>query len=167
MSLFTNEIELENTSSTPVTTDNNSNNCVIEFNFGVSGFDTEYNAMVDKWMELYNDDNIKKFTLVFKACDEGASPPLSYVYRLSKFLKDIKKRRKTERDKYNKLEQSVVMITSKTIKLLLDTLFKLVTPLSTIYIVSTNEHIYTIVECIEHQRDIPENIKGIKCIRVK
>jgi len=167
MSLFTNEIEFENTSSTPVTTVSNSNNCVINFNFGGSEFEVEYNAMVDTWMGLYDDDNIKKFTLVFKACDEGASPPLSYVYRLSKFLKNIKKQRKIERDKYNKLEQSVVMITSKAVKLLLDMLFKLVTPLSTIYIVSTNEHIDTIVECIEHQRDIPENIKGVKCICVK
>jgi hypothetical protein len=147
-----------------------SDNCVIEFNFGIYEFEVEYNSMVETWMNLYDDETITCFTLVFKSCEEGVSPPISYVYRLSKFIKEIKSRMKVNPVKYGKLEQSIVMITSPVVKRLLYMLFSMITPLSNIYIVSTHENVENIVGFIERGEDVVKktcDLKGVKCIGVK
>jgi hypothetical protein len=159
-----------NSTDTNTITNTNTNNCVIEFNFGGCEFEVEYKSMVETWMDLYNDENINRFTLVFKAREEGVSPPISYVYRLSKFIREIKKLRKNNPVKYGKLEQTIVMITSSTFKTLLDMLFTMITPLSAIYITSTHENVEKIIGFIERQEDVVKNttgLEGVKYISVK
>ena len=144
---------------------NKKESCIIEFNFNMNNIENDYNNMIKAWSGYYEDNSIDKFTLVFKGNDDS-NIPIEYVYKLSKFIKKIKNKRKKEYDKYNKLSQSIVIIKSKNMRMLLDLLFTLVTPLSDLYITSSIEQTNMIVENIEKGNTIlPENVKGIKYIK--
>jgi|TARA_Y100000389_G_C17414922_1_gene493121 hypothetical protein len=145
--------------------ENKKESCIIEFNFNMNNIEHDYNHMINAWLGYYEDNNIDKFTLVFKG-DNDSNIPIKYVYKLSKFIKNIKNKRKEEYDKYNKLSQSIVIIKSKNMRILLDLLFTLVTPLSDLYITSSIEQTNMIIDNIEKGNTIlPESVKGIKYIK--
>lgn len=145
--------------------ENKTDSCIIEFNFNMNNIEDDYNNMINAWLGYYEDNSIDKFTLVFKGNDDS-NIPIKYVYKLSNFIKKIKNKRKKEYDKYNKLSQSIVIIKSKNMRMLLNLLFTLVTPLSDLYITSSIEQTNMIVENIEKGNTIlPETVKGIKYIK--
>jgi len=164
MSSFLGNTETKNDNK-EIINENNKNSCIIEFNFNIINIEEQYNNMTNMWLSYYEDNSIDNFTLVFKGDDDN-NIPVNYVYRLSKFIKKIKNKRKKEFIKYNKLSQSVVMIKSKYMRTLLNLLFTLVTPLSDLYITSTIQQTSTIVDNIEKGNTIlPETVKGITYIK--
>lgn len=165
MSLYSNKNKIENI------IDNNSVNvvknksCIIEFNFNINNIEHDYNNMVQSWLSYYEDDNIDEFTLVFKG-DNDNNIPMSYAYKLSNFIKKIKNKRRKDYKKYNKLSQSIVLIKSKNMRMLLNLLFTLVTPIADLYITSNVEQTNILINNIEKGVTIlPENVSGIKYIK--
>lgn len=141
-----------------------SEKCIIEFTFGTLGMEEEFNAMVDAWARLYEDDTVDMFSIVFRPSGMESDIPLIYAYRMSKFINRIKKLRKTD-PKYNKLENAVVLVANKSSRTIINILFKITTPMSNVYLVSEPHQVDVAIECIVN--DAPprkKSIDGIKYI---
>lgn len=165
MSSFLINNEIHNDDNKETVNKNIKNSCIIEFNFNINNIEEQYNNMTTTWLSYYEDNSIDNFTLVFKGDDDN-NIPINYVYRLSKFIKKIKNKRKKDYVKYNKLSQSIVMIKSKYMRALLNLLFTLVSPLSDLYITSTIEQTNMITDNIEKGNTIlPETLKDIQHIK--
>lgn len=140
---------------------------IVEFNFGNSDtndFDIEFNNMKKKWMSLYEKDEIEKFTLVFKTDDSDFSIPIQYVYHMHIFLSELKGLRNENPLKYSKLSQTIITIKSGNLRFLLNMLFKLISPFSNVYIVSTDELSDTILSYVKKGNKIPTNIDDVTYI---
>ena len=140
---------------------------VVEFNFANSdynGFDKEFNNMKNKWMSLYEDDSIEKFTLVFKTDDSDFSIPIQYVYHMHVFLSELKGLRSEKPLKYSKLSQTIITIKSGNLRFLLNMLFKLISPFSNVYIVSNDKSTDNILNYVKKSMNIPNNLEDVTYI---
>jgi hypothetical protein len=141
-----------------------SEKCIIEFTFGMLGMEEEFSAMVDAWAQLYDDDSVDMFSIVFRPSGMESDIPIIYAYRMSKFINRIKKLRKTN-PKYNKLENVIVLVANKSSRAIINILFKITTPMSNVYLVSEPHQVDVAIECIVNDAPPQEkSIDGIKYI---
>ncbi len=141
-----------------------------EFNFGKTGwdaFDEEFNNLKKTWMDLYENDKIISFSLIFKTTDSDFTIPINYVYKMYNFMKKIKNLNSKNPLKYGKLQQSLVVIKSGNIRFLLGMLFKLISPLSDVYIVSDDALCDKIKPYIINNIAVDMKIEGVTLINAK
>lgn len=161
--------ELAQTEKTPKNkTDNlQKKNYIQEFNFGsTSGedFNVEFENMKKKWKSLYENDNIEKFSLVFKTDESDFSIPIQYVYYMHVFLSELRGLRYENPVKYGKLNETIITIKSGNLRFLLNMLFKLISPFSNVYLVSDDKQTDTILYYVKNNREIPKNIDDVTYI---
>ena len=122
---------------------------------GFQGLEEEYSNLENRWMALYDNDNIASFSLIFKTDNSEVNIPVSYVYRMYNFLGNLKKLREENPVKYGKLKQSIIIVKSGNLRFLLKMLFSLIAPFANVYIVSNDE------TCEEVKLKIMRNIPVI------
>ena len=115
----------------------------------------DYESFENQWMECYDHDiNKGKFTFVMNTLNfQGYVHNLRHSYLLSKFIGNIKEKRKMDK-KYDRLERSIIIVNNTLVRYLLQTVFLVQTPLAPIYIVQSqekaNELYYNFIHKIEN-----------------
>lgn len=113
----------------------------------------DFNYLLDKWTELY--EKKENFIFVFDTTNVGC-PPIKYCFKLSNFIKKLKKRK----EQY--LKKSIIIVKSKIVKYLLEFIFKLQGPVADVYIISNdlNETIEILKEKQFDKLNITNKIKS-------
>lgn len=91
--------------------------------------DDDFNYFLNKWEELYK--NKKNFIFIFDTQNVGF-PPIKYCYKLTMFIKELKKQ------KIQYLEKSYIIVKSNNVKHLLNLIFKIQSPIADVYLTDTN-----------------------------
>ena len=103
----------------------------VKFNNKIEKED-EFTDFLKKWILLYNDK--KDFTFIFDTVDVGI-PNISYCYKMTKFIRRLKK------FEHQYLQKSLILVSNKYIKYLLNLIFRLQQPVATVYIYNVNKDI--------------------------
>ena len=103
----------------------------VEFNKTIKN-DIEFSDFLVKWTLLYQSK--KDFTFIFNTIDVGFVNP-KYCFKMTKFIKKLKK------FNHQYLQKSIIIVSNKYIKYLLNIIFKLQKPVAPVYIVSTKENV--------------------------
>ena len=104
----------------------------------------EFDLFLDKWRDLY--DNKNDFLFVFDT-RKLALLNIKYAYKMSSFIKELKKRNKQY------LKKSIIIVKNKYVGFLLNIVFNITTPVADVYLLSNNDSILI---------DDIENIKNEK-----
>jgi hypothetical protein len=96
----------------------------IKFNNKIDNED-DFNQFLKKWIYLYNDK--KDFTFIFDTVDVGI-PNISYCYKMTKFINKLKK------FKHQYLQKSLIIVSNKYIRYLLNLIFRIQKPVAPVYI---------------------------------
>jgi len=104
--------------------------------------EAEFDSFLDDWVKLYNEE--KEFYFVFDTCELGMLN-VKYAYKMSKFIKELKKRDKQY------LKKSLIIVKNQYISFLLNIVFNITKPVANVYLFSdTNDKV------------IKEDIQNIK-----
>tara|TARA_B100000767_G_C19389910_1_gene379435 strand:- start:55 stop:489 length:435 start_codon:yes stop_codon:yes gene_type:complete len=99
-------------------------NIIIKFGEKIEN-EEEFNSFLKEWVLLYDDK--KEFNFIFDTRDVG-TPRLSYVYKMRTFMKKIKQFPKQY------LQWSIIIVSNKYIRYLLNMVFMVQAPIATVYI---------------------------------
>ena len=92
----------------------------------------DFSQFLKKWIFLY--DGKKDFTFIFDTIDVGI-PNMKYCYKMTKFISSLKK------FKHQYLQKSLIIVSNKYIKYLLNLIFRLQKPVAPVYIYNVNKDI--------------------------
>lgn len=117
----------------------------------------QYTQFEIDWLKCYNYD--KQFYLLINTSNMGMIN-IKYAYKLSKFLNNVKK------EEFPLLKYSIIIVNSWYIRKIINLIFKLHKPISTVYIVGKQENydIDDLIERINNNNII--NDKNINIIKV-
>ena len=96
----------------------------VSFNSNIKD-EEEFKLFLKEWLELYKKQ--KDFTFVFDTTNVGLIN-ISYCFKLKKFIGELKQLP----NQY--LQKSIIIVSNKYIKHLLNIIFKITKPLATVYI---------------------------------
>ena len=85
----------------------------------------EFDKFLDDWLQLYEDK--QEFYFIFDTCSLGLLN-VKYAYKISKFIKELKKRDKQY------LNKSIVIVKNKYISFLLNIVFSVTKPVADVYL---------------------------------
>jgi len=103
----------------------------VKFNTKIEN-EEEFTQFLKKWILLYDDK--KDFTFIFDTVNVGI-PNMKYCYKMTKFISSLKK------FKHQYLKKSIIIVSNKYIKYLLNLIFRLQKPVATVYIYNVNKDI--------------------------
>lgn len=103
----------------------------VEFNKTINN-EIEFSDFLVKWTLLYKSK--KDFTFIFNTIDVGFVNP-KYCFKMTKFIKKLKK------FNHQYLQKSLIIVSNKYIKYLLNIIFRLQKPVAPVYIYSTKENV--------------------------
>jgi len=107
--------------------------------------------------EWYNCYNYKKpFTFEFDTTDVGMIH-IKYVYKLTKFIHNLKKKKKYNPNEFDFLQYSIIIVNNWYIKHLLNITFIIQKPVSTVYIIEKNYDIKKLYYKLENKLLIDDN----------
>ena len=112
----------------------------------------EFDIFLDEWVKLYDEE--KEFYFVFDTCQLGMMN-VKYAYKMSKFIKEIKKRDKQF------LKKSLIIVKNQYISFLLNIVFSITKPVANVYLFSehTDKLIKEDIENIKTPYDFENIIK--------
>lgn len=141
-----------------------SNFPIIKISFNAEKqIESEFDTFLKEWVDLY--DQEKEFYFIFDTCELGMLN-VKYAYKMSKFIKEIKKRDKQF------LKKSVIIVKNQYISFLLNIVFSLTKPVANVYLFSNTEdkiikedihNIKTPTELDTVLEDYKRNFSVIKC----
>ena len=129
----------------------------VSFNTNIKD-EEEFKLFLKEWLELYKKQ--KDFTFVFDTTNVGLIN-ISYCFKLKKFIGELKQLPKQY------LQKSIIIVSNKYIKHLLNIIFKITKPLATVYIYEINSNKNDIGENIDIDIDKNINIDINKNINIK
>ena len=109
--------------------------------------DSDFDDFLEKWLKLYLDE--KDFVLVFDTSNVS-HVPIKYSIRMADFIKKLKEQ------PYHYLQKSIIHVNNSIVKVLLNVIFKLQSPVAPVYIIDNNSQINQILN--------NENIDNVICI---
>lgn len=89
----------------------------------------EFDSFLAEWLKLYDEE--KEFYFIFDTCDLGMMN-VKYAYKMSKFIKELKKRDKQF------LKKSLIILKNQYISFLLNIVFSITKPVANVYLFSDN-----------------------------
>lgn len=92
--------------------------------------DEEFNDFLKQWTLLYSEK--KDFSFIFDTIDVGYIN-LSYCFKMRKFIKKLKK------FPHQYLQKSIIIVSNKYMKMLLNLIFSVQRPVAKVYIYNYNE----------------------------
>jgi len=101
----------------------------VDFNKSINTED-DFSDFLVKWTLLYN--NKKDFSFIFNTVKVGFINP-KYCFKMTKFIMKLKK------FNHQYLQKSIIIVSNKYIKYLLNLIFRLQKPVAPVYIYSTKE----------------------------
>lgn len=117
---------------------------IIKISFNAEAqIEKEFDLFLEEWLSLYEQE--KEFYFIFDTCQLGLMN-VKYAYKMSKFIKELKKRDKQF------LNKSLIIVKNQYISFLLNIVFSITKPVANVYLFS--EHTDPIIK-----EDI-ENIKS-------
>lgn len=123
----------------------------------------EFDEFLAEWLKLYEEE--KDFYFIFDTCDLGMMN-VKYAYKMSKFIKELKKRDKQF------LKKSLIILKNQYISFLLNIVFSITKPVANVYLFSNNsdklikediENIKTASDFENTIEDYAINLTVIKC----
>ena len=87
----------------------------------------EFDEFLAEWLKLYDEE--KEFYFIFDTCDLGMMN-VKYAYKMSKFIKELKKRDKQF------LNKSLIILKNQYISFLLNIVFSITKPVADVYLFS-------------------------------
>ena len=103
----------------------------------------DFDNFLNYWLQLYEQG--RDFTFYFDTT-EVTTPPLKYCIKMSKFIKELRKK------EIQYLQKSIILINENKIKWMLDFIFWIQPPVATVYIYHTSNGL---------TENISENIETI------
>ena len=95
--------------------------------------EAEFDSFLDEWIKLYNQK--EEFYFIFDTCELGMLN-IKYAYKMSKFIKELKKR------DTQYLKKSLIIVKNQYISFLLNIVFNITKPVANVYLFSdTNDKI--------------------------
>lgn len=92
--------------------------------------ESEFDEFLQEWIKLYDEE--KEFYFIFDTCELGMLN-VKYAYKMSKFIKEIKKRDKQF------LKKSLIIVKNQYISFLLNIVFSLTKPVANVYLFSNTD----------------------------
>ena len=123
----------------------------------------EFDEFLAEWLKLYDEE--KEFYFIFDTCDLGMMN-VKYAYKMSKFIKELKKRDKQF------LKKSLIILKNQYISFLLNIVFSITKPVANVYLFSDHsdklikediENIKTASDFENTIEDYSINLTEIKC----
>ena len=123
----------------------------------------EFDLFLNEWLKLYEEE--KEFYFIFDTCDLGLMN-VKYAYKMSKFIKELKKRDKQF------LKKSLIILKNQYISFLLNIVFSITKPVANVYLFSDNsdklikediENIKTPLDFENIVEDYKMNFTVVKC----
>ena len=123
----------------------------------------EFDEFLAEWLKLYDEE--KEFYFIFDTCDLGMMN-VKYAYKMSKFIKELKKRDKQF------LNKSLIILKNQYISFLLNIVFSITKPVANVYLFSDHsdklikediENIKTASDFENTIKDYAINLTVIKC----
>lgn len=110
----------------------------------------EFDLFLKEWLKLYEQQ--KEFYFIFDTCELGLLN-IKYAYKMSKFIKELKKKDKQY------LQKSLIIVKNQYISFLLNIVFSITKPVADVYLFNdkSDEMIKEDIENIKSQSDF-ENI---------
>ena len=117
--------------------------------------ESEFDLFLDEWIKLYDEE--VEFYFIFDTCDLGTLN-IKYAYKMSKFIKELKKRDKQF------LKKSLIIVKNKYIRFLLNIVFSITKPIADVFLFSdTNDHIIKEdIQNIQTQNDLDTVLEDYK-----
>lgn len=103
---------------------NNRPNIIVKFSENIEN-EEDFNMFLKNWMEFYK--NKENFNLVFDTTNVGLVD-MNYVFKMKKFIKNLK------RFENQYLQWSIIIVSNKFIKYLLNMVFMVQKPVAKVYI---------------------------------
>lgn len=118
--------------------------------------------LINEWIKLY--EYKTPFTFIFNLSNLNANiKDIGHGLILANFIKKIKKFRKINKNKYNNLRESIIIVKNKLSNTFIRSIFNITTPLSNTYIVDSEESAEEIYNKINNNEEFDyKNIKLIK-----
>jgi hypothetical protein len=92
--------------------------------------ESEFDEFLQEWIKLYDEE--KEFYFIFDTCELGMLN-VKYAYKMSKFIKEIKKRDKQY------LKKTLIIVKNQYISFLLNIVFSLTKPVANVYLFSNTD----------------------------
>ena len=89
----------------------------------------EFDKFLEEWLKLYEEQ--KEFYFIFDTCSLGLLN-VKYAYKMSKFIKNLKKRDKQY------LNKSIIIVKNQYISFLLNIVFSITKPVADVYLFNNN-----------------------------
>ena len=99
----------------------------VDFNKSIQNYD-EFKDFLVRWTLLYQ--NKRDFTFIFDTTKVGFIKP-KYCFKMTKFIKKLKQ------FPHQYLQKSIIIVSNKYIKYLLNIIFKIQKPVAPVYLYST------------------------------
>jgi hypothetical protein len=109
--------------------------------------EADFNDFLEKWLKLYLDE--KDFVLVFDTLNVSYVP-IKYSIRMAEFIKKLKEQ------PYHYLQKSIIHVNNNIVKVLLNVIFKLQSPVAPVYIIENISQLNQILK--------DENTDNVICI---
>ena len=90
----------------------------------------EFDEFLQSWLDLYHDQ--KDFSFIFDT-REMSYPELKYCIKMASFIKRLRK------ESYHYLQKSLILVNDNRIKILLDFVFTMQSPVAPVYLWLTEE----------------------------
>ena len=116
--------------------------------------DEDYYLFEKDWLNCYSYKN--PFSFVFDTTNVGMIH-IKYVYKLTKFIRDLKEKIKNKPNEFNFLQYSIIIVNNWYIKHLLNITFMIQKPIAPVYIVEKNYEINNLYYKLENKLLIDEN----------
>lgn len=104
-------------------------NIYVKFNDKINN-EEEFKSFLKEWLELYKDR--KDFTFIFDTRNVGMVN-ISYCYKLKNFISQLKELPKQY------LQRSIIIVSSKYVRYLLNIIFKITKPVAVVYIYNKDD----------------------------
>ena len=123
----------------------------------------EFDEFLAEWLKLYEEQ--QEFYFIFDTCDLGMMN-VKYAYKMSKFIKELKKRDKQF------LKKSLIILKNQYISFLLNIVFSITKPVANVYLFSDHsdklikediENIKTPSDFENTIEDYSINLTVVKC----
>jgi len=122
----------------------------IDMKFNYITNDNEYLLLEKEWLNLYKE---KKYFYFNIDVTNIISANIKYAFKLSSFIKFIKKNIKVQYLKY-----SVIIVNTTFVKYLLNIIFTISSPVAPVYIINKDDYYVKIHEDIENNKKIGKAI---------
>lgn len=113
----------------------------------------DYYLFEKEWLNCYNYK--KHFSFIFDTTNVGMIN-IKYVYKLTKFISDLKEKIKNKPNEFNFLQYSIIIVNNWYIKHLLNITFMIQKPIAPVYIVEKNYNINKLYHKLENKLLIDE-----------